>query len=122
MSSKKGIRTTEAVVIGAGTIGCATAYHLTRSGIKTILTDRNTVGSGNTSLAASLLTRIRGKEPIIPLVKETYANIEVLNDEIEGRLDISDWGSLHIAASAESNSELQKLVKIAQTHHIGHDQ
>ena len=121
MSSKKGIRTTEAVVIGAGTIGCATAYHLARSGIKTILTDRNTVGSGNTSLAASLLTRIRGKEPIIPLVKETYANIEVLHDEIESRLDISDWGSLHIAASAESSSELQKLVKIAQTHHIGHD-
>ena len=111
----------EVVVIGAGTIGCAITYYLAKSGIKVRLIERNTIGSGNTSLAASLLTKIRSKPAIIPLVQETYAAMDCLNDEIENKLDVQAVGSLHLAASDKSVQDLDQLTAIADDFNILHE-
>ncbi len=107
-------------VIGAGTIGCATAYYLAKNGVEVDLIERNTIGSGNTSLAASLLTKIRSKPEIIPLVEETYRVMECLNQELGDKLDVQTVGSLHVAASDQSVQALDTLLSIANDFDIHH--
>jgi len=113
------IDTVDAIVIGAGTIGSSTAWHLAKRGLKNVvLIDRNTVGSGNTSKAASLMTLVRTKEELIPLIQETYRNIdeiELLTGEKTGKNKV---GTLHIASSEESVANLKKIVAIANKHQI----
>lgn len=113
------IDTVDAIVIGAGTIGSSTAWHLAKRGLKNVvLIDRNTIGSGNTSKAASLMTLVRTKEELIPLIQETYRNIdeiELLTGEKTGKNIV---GTLHIASSEESVANLEKIVSIANKHHI----
>lgn len=113
------IDTVEAIVIGAGTIGTATAWHLAKRGLKkVVLIERNTIGSGNTSKAASLMTLVRTKEELIPLIQETYKNIdeiETLTGELTGRNKV---GTLHVASSEESVKNLENIVAIANKHHI----
>ncbi len=111
---------TDVIVVGAGTVGCAVTYYLAKNGIKVRLIEKNTIGSGNTSLAASLLTRIRSKRAIIPLVEETYRVINFLNEEIENRLDMQKVGSLHLAATELSILALENLISIANDSNIVH--
>ena len=111
---------TEVIVIGAGTIGCAITYYLAKNGIRVRLIERNSVGSGNSSLAASLLTKIRGKRTIIPLIDETYKAIISLNEEVENKLEIQKVGSLHLAASESSIAALEELLTIADEFNIVH--
>lgn len=109
----------DAIVIGAGTIGSSTAWHLAKRGLKdVVLIDRNTIGSGNTSKAASLMTLVRTKEELIPLIQETYRNIdeiEALTGEKTGKNKV---GTLHIASAEESVANLEKIVAIANKHQI----
>ena len=112
----------EVIVIGAGTIGCAITYYLAKNGIKVRLIERNTIGSGNTSLAASILTKIRSKPAIIPLVEETFRAMDCLNQEIENNLNIQKVGSLHLAASEASIEALDKLTFIADDFNICHSE
>ena len=108
------------IVIGAGTIGCAITYYLAKSGVDVQLLERNAIGSGNTSLAASLLTKIRSKPSIIPLVEETYRAMDSLNGDLQSDLDIQKVGSLHLAASDASLSALDAMILISDKFEISH--
>ena len=114
-----GTRKAGAVVIGAGIIGAATAWHLAKRGVRDVmLVDRNHVGTGNTSKAASLMTSIRQKEAMVPLIKETYDNIdeiERLTGEPVGKRTV---GTLHIAASHATSQTLDQLREIADRHQV----
>src|SRR3990167_6073444 len=113
------IDTVDAIVIGAGTIGSSTAWHLAKRGLKNVvLIDRNTIGSGNTSKAASLMTLVRTKEELIPLIQETYRNIEEIESITGEKTGKNTVGTLHIASSEESVSNLETIVAIANKHQI----
>jgi len=116
---KTSILKVHTVVIGAGTIGAATAWHLAKKGVKdVVLIERNTIGSGNTSKAASLMTLVRTKEPMIPIIQETYQNIEEIQEFTGDSVEIQKVGTIHIAASEESEKNLENLVAIADKHSI----
>lgn len=108
------------VVIGAGTIGCAITYYLAKKGADVTLVERNTIGSGNTSLAASLLTKIRSKTQIIPLVEETYLAIGEIEKELGNNLHLQQVGTLHVAATQASVNALEQLISIADDFKIDH--
>lgn len=113
------IDSVDAIIIGAGTIGCATAWHLAKRGVnKVLLIDRNTIGSGNTSKAASLMTLVRTKEELIPLIQETYKNIDEIEQETGEKTGKNKVGTFHIASSEESVVNLKKIVAVANKHHI----
>ena len=115
---KNTVENIDVIVIGAGTIGAATTWHLAKRGLKTLLIERNQIGSGNTSKAASLMTKVRTKEALIPLIQETYNNI----DEIENLTNLTvgkrQVGTVHFAASKDAKINLDKIVDIANKHHI----
>ncbi len=46
-------RSAEVVIVGAGAVGCAIAYHLTSRGqLDVVVLERATIGAGSTSKAA----------------------------------------------------------------------
>lgn len=113
------INNANVIVVGAGTIGSATAWHLAKRGVKNvILLDRYQVGTGNTSKAASLMTLVRTKEDMIPLIQETYRNIDEIEKTTGESVGKNTVGTLHIAASKESVDSLDKIVSIANNYHI----
>lgn len=107
------------VVIGGGTIGTAVAYYLSKLGdAEVLLAERDTIGSGNTSSAASLITLARSKRSIIPLVKETMQAIEdmeVVLGESSGAMKV---GSIHVAASEASEKSILDLMEIADEYDL----
>ena len=77
-------RNSEAIVVGAGYIGCSVAYYLSRAGIKTALFDRDRVGGGasrgnygNIQLQGSEL------EHSLPMVTEGYRQCLEIEEELD---------------------------------------
>jgi len=116
-----GGETADCVIIGGGIIGCALAYYLMKQNFKKVIVcERNSICSGNTSLAAALLTRPREKTCIIPLVQETYRSIDILEDELGDNLMVRRVGSLHIASSVQTSNMLSELMIIAGRYNLEH--
>ena len=86
----------EIVIIGAGAIGCATAYHLSELGLKPLVLERGGICAAATSRAAGLLTRVRSQPGLMPLVQQTYADLERLEQETEASLGVRNTGSLYV--------------------------
>ena len=102
------------VIIGGGTIGTAVAYYVSKLGnAEVTLVDRNSIGSGNTSLAASLVTLARSKKSIIPLVIETISAIKEMETRFNEPSGAMTVGSIHVAASDTSEKSIRKLMHIA---------
>lgn len=100
----------DVVVIGAGTIGTAVSYYLSKYDNKRVmLVDRNQVGTGNTALAASLLTLARSQPDVIAMVSETYRSISNLETELQEPLGLNRVGSIHIAEQDTTVARLNVL-------------
>ena len=109
-------RTTHVVIVGAGVIGCSTAYELAGRGAKVQVIDRRTVGQGATQASAGVLA---------PLI-EAHGNRELVDlglrslklfDEFVARV-IKDSGSavqyvrsgtLEVAMNSTALGQLQAL-------------
>jgi len=102
------------VVIGGGTIGAAVAYYISKLGdANVVLVERDAIGSGNTSAAASLVTLARSKKSIIPLVVETMSAIEEMEVVLKEPSGVMKVGSIHVVASDSSEISVKNLMKIA---------
>jgi len=64
----------EVIIIGAGVIGCSTAYHLTKKGITDItILEMEGVGAGTSSKSASMLSPQFGAYPLLArMAKYSY--------------------------------------------------
>ena len=58
--------TADVVIIGAGTIGSSTAYHLARQGVKNVVVvEMGRAGSGTSSKSASMLSLQFGHDEVM---------------------------------------------------------
>ena len=106
--------TNDIIVVGGGIIGNAIAYYLslkTRARIAVI--EQNHLCSGSTSLAGSLITKLRGNNQLIPLVEETHRAVSFLKNLIPGSINENRVGCLHVAVSDETEKNLEQLKNIA---------
>lgn len=63
------------VVLGAGVIGCATAYHLSRRGVKVTVVEREAIGSCASGFALGLLNPLTGTGipgPMAPFAEAAF--------------------------------------------------
>ncbi len=104
------------IIIGGGILGNAIAHYLTRkSSLDVLLIDQNRFFTGSTSLAASLVTKLRNQTNVIPLIEETHraiGEIEKMSGESLGRRSV---GCLHVASSEKYAAQLGELKQIAQS-------
>jgi sarcosine oxidase subunit beta len=96
-----GVRSFDALVIGAGVIGCSVAYHLARRGFRVGLLDRGAVASGTTRASAggtSVQARVPG--PSLELALANVRLLEELTHELPSPFGYVQSGGLIVAEDA----------------------
>ncbi len=97
--------TADVVVIGAGVVGCSTAYHLAQMGIPDVaVVEMGEVGSGSSSKSASMLSlQFCHDELSVRMAKYSYTQYMEFEEEFGTPIDFKriGWLSLATAESAE---------------------
>ena len=110
----------QTVIIGGGSIGCNTAYHLTTLGMRDVVVlERNQLTSGTTWHAAGLivagLLKTEAECEIYTHGRDLYANLEQETGVPTGFRDV---GYLQIANNAERVHEMRRLAPFMRRHGI----
>lgn len=92
--------TAEVVIIGAGVIGCSTAYHLAKIGIKDVVVlEMGEVGSGTSSRSAAMLTMQFGRNPLLArMAQYSYKRYMDFETEFGSPIGFHKTGWLSVAA------------------------
>ncbi len=111
--------TSDIIIIGGGIIGNAIAYYLSmKTHARIVVIEQNHLCSGSTSLAGSLITKLRGNTQLIPMVEETHRAVSFLKDFIPDSINENRVGCLHVAISNDSVKSLEQLKNIADNFNI----
>ena len=92
-----GASTADAVVIGSGAFGAATAYHLARRGLKVTLLDQHALGSQTSPRAAGLTSKADTLPTLARLRHEACEAFERFEGEMGRGVDFHRSGSLRAA-------------------------
>jgi len=108
------------LIVGGGIFGAAVAYYFKRDnpGKEVVVYERNELCSGNTSLAAALMTRVRAYAHVVPLSLETYRVLPELERITGDRLPVHYNGVVHLAVKPEYKAMLDAMLQIATAHGI----
>jgi sarcosine oxidase subunit beta len=108
--------TADVVVIGAGVIGCSTAYHLARMGITDVaIVEMDQVGSGSSSKSASMLSlQFCHDELTARMAKYSYAWYMQFEEELGVPIDFKRIGWLSLATQ-ESSERLLADAELLQS-------
>src|ERR1019366_8795752 len=103
----------DAIVIGAGIVGTATALALTNAGLKVLVIDRGNIANGTTSAGEGNIL-VSDKEPGAELKlalhsRDTWFEI---NDDIGGGFELEAKGGLVVARSESGVSGLNYLANL----------
>jgi sarcosine oxidase subunit beta len=106
----------DVVIIGAGVIGCSTAYHLSKMGItKVAVVEMEQVGAGASSKSASMLSMQFGRDPLLArMAQYSYQRYMGFEQEIGTSIDFRKTGWISIA-SGHIAEELRKHAKTLQS-------
>ena len=100
--------TADVVIIGAGVIGCSTAYHLARMGVTDVaVVEMDQVGSGTSSKSASMLSlQFCQDERTACMAKYSYARYMQFEEEVGDPIDFKRVGRLSLATQETSEQLL----------------
>lgn len=101
-------------IVGGGILGCASAWHLARAGVRDVVVlERGALNAATTSQAAGLIGQLRTSAVKTAIVRQTLADIATL--AAEGRpTGFRRTGSLRLALSDERELEVREQVAAAR--------
>jgi glycine/D-amino acid oxidase-like deaminating enzyme len=107
--------TANVVIIGAGVIGCSTAYNLVRSGIRDVaVVEMGQVGSGTSSKSAAMLSmQFNQDELSVRMAKYSYERYMAFEEELGVPIDFHKIGWLYVATE-KSAAELKEQAEFLQ--------
>merc|ERR1719233_1831544 len=106
----------DVVVIGGGSLGCQTLYHLAKMGItNTVLLEKDQLTAGTTWHTAGLVWRLRPSDTEIQLLNHTRKVIMDLEQETGIDPGWINNGGLFIANTKERLDEYKRLQTIGKT-------
>ncbi|XP_071548402.1 sarcosine dehydrogenase, mitochondrial [Panulirus ornatus] len=109
----------DVVVIGGGSLGCNTLYHLAKLGItNTVLLETHQLTAGTTWHTAGLLWRLRPSDAELHLINTTRQLLLNLEHETSINPGWINNGGLFIASSNERLDEYKRLMTIGRIHGI----
>jgi sarcosine oxidase, subunit beta len=89
--------TFDAVVVGAGVIGCSIAYHLTQAGLRTALIDQKSIGAGASGANFGMVQSNDVElDYSVPLVTNSYACFDTLEEELGCSLNFRRIGAISL--------------------------
>ena len=103
----------DVVVVGAGIIGLACAWHACRRGLSVLVVDGESPGSGSSRVAAGMLAPVTeaefGEQELLRLNLEGLERWPGFADELGGELHHRRCGALVVAADRDDAEELHRL-------------
>lgn len=106
----------DVVVIGAGSFGSSTAYHLAQLGMRNVvLLDRFEPGSQTSPRAAGLTSQVRSTDTLTKLARRSVQKLEGFEAETGQPLRFAQSGALKIARKPEHVEQLQREVVRAKS-------
>jgi glycine/D-amino acid oxidase-like deaminating enzyme len=105
----------DAIVVGGGVVGMATAYHLVAAGVRTLLIDRGDVGRASDAGAGilSTATAVDHPDPVLRFEARAAQHypllIETLRAEDAGDTGYGVTGSLTVALSEDELAPFEQL-------------
>jgi len=113
-------KNTDLLIVGGGIFGASIAYYFKRDNPdkEVVVYERNEMCSGNTSLAAALLSRVRTNQASIPLAVETFRVIKELEEITNDRLPVHYTGAIHLAVKPEKVIQVEEMMKVASENNI----
>lgn len=120
------------VIVGAGVIGCSTAYHLARAGLSdVVIVERGQVGSGSSSKSAAMLAlQFCSDELTLQMARYSYARFQSFSEEVGASIDFHPTGWIYVAteesapalrmqvALLNSRGVTSELLKPAELHEL----
>ncbi len=113
--------TVDVAIVGGGVIGCAIAYHLSKSGVDVAVFDRGEIGAEASSAATGLLAPLgplSGPGPFADLLLSSFARFPTLVPELEEasgiNLEYEQTGALRIVRNTKHISNLRKRMNAWQ--------
>ncbi|XP_012689588.1 sarcosine dehydrogenase, mitochondrial [Clupea harengus] len=113
-------RSADAVVIGGGSLGCQTIYHLAKMGMtNVVLLERDRLTAGTTWHTAGLLWQLRPSDTEVELLAHTR---NVISSELEKETGLeTGWiqnGGLFIASNKQRLDEYKRLMSLGKVYGI----
>ncbi|XP_062333525.1 sarcosine dehydrogenase, mitochondrial [Osmerus eperlanus] len=113
-------RAAEAVVIGGGSLGCQTLYHLAKMGMtNVVLLERDRLTAGTTWHTAGLLWQLRPSDVEVELLAHTR---NVISRDLEEETGLhTGWiqnGGLFIASNKQRLDEYKRLMSLGKVYGI----
>jgi len=107
--------TTDVLVIGGGLMGCSTAYHLARQGVKTTLVERRSrPGEETTARSGAIIRAHYGVPALVPLALEANRRYARFEDEVGAPCGFVRSG-YSVLVDAEDESNLRGAVAMHQS-------
>jgi sarcosine oxidase subunit beta len=93
--------TADVVIIGAGIVGCATAYAMARAGLRVVICDRGAVGGAVSGASLACLSAHMIDSDELALLTASCALWRDLEDELDSRFEYHRCGQLRFIARDE---------------------
>jgi sarcosine oxidase subunit beta len=102
----------EVVVIGAGVVGAATAYYLSKEGAEVMVVEADDIASGASGACDGFLSlQTKRLGPHLELALESVKLFPALAEELEVDIEYNPCGGLMLATSQEQLKELRSRAK-----------
>uniref|UniRef100_S4RTK8 Sarcosine dehydrogenase n=1 Tax=Petromyzon marinus TaxID=7757 RepID=S4RTK8_PETMA len=113
-------RHTSVVVVGGGSLGCQTLYHLAKAGVTdAVLLERDRLTAGTTWHTAGLLWQLRPSDTEVELLRHTR---RVVSEDLERETGLhTGWiqnGGLFIASNRQRLDEYKRLMSLGKAYGI----
>nr|XP_056716394.1 sarcosine dehydrogenase, mitochondrial [Euleptes europaea] len=110
----------DVVVVGGGSIGCQTVYHLAKMGVtNTVLLERDRLTSGTTWHTAGLLWQLRPSDVEVELLAHTR---DVVSRDLQQETGLhTGWiqnGGLFIASNKQRLDEYKRLMSLGKVYGV----
>lgn len=109
-------RSFDAIVIGAGIVGCATAYELSKSGGKVALLDSGDVGGAVTGSSLACIGTHMVSRDEIPLLMRSCERWRELVEELECDFEYLAGGQLRFVRQASDIAVAQSWMELEQSY------
>jgi sarcosine oxidase, subunit beta len=111
-------KSADVVVIGGGSVGCCSAYHLARMGAgRVVLLERESIASGSTGHSAGMFHQQYGSELLIRLAVESRLFLEEIAAEKDLGVRLHQNGYVHILFKPEELEKAKSLLPLQ--HRLG---
>lgn len=107
-------QTTDVVIIGAGIMGCATAYHLAQRGVQVTVVEKGTVGAGGTGRSSAIIRQHYSNELTARMALHSLRVFQQWDDRVGGEVGFEQTGWVALA-DARNREGLEANVKLQQS-------